>query len=53
MQRVNFGLHDSGVVGSLVVGMLLSCVAFWCLIAACISGFMCAGAGFGMCPSQA
>ena len=27
--------------------MLLTCVAFWCFIAACITGFACAGAGFG------
>ena len=38
-----------GVVGSVVVGMLLTCVAFWCFIAACITGFACAGAGFGVC----
>ena len=37
----------AGVVGSLLVGMLLTCVAFWCFLAACVTGFMCAGAGFG------
>ena len=41
-------IFATGVVGSLVVGMLLTCAAFWCFIAACITGFMCAGAGFGM-----
>lgn len=40
----------SGVVGSLVVGMLLTCMAFWCFIAACLTGFACAGAGFGVFP---
>ena len=42
----------AGVVGSLVVGTLLTCVAFWCLIAACITGFMCAGVGFGVCSHR-
>ena len=35
-----------------MVGMLLTCVAFWCFIAACITGFACAGAGFGVFPYQ-
>lgn len=39
------------MVSSLVVGMLLTCVAFWCFLAACVTGFMCAGAGFGADPS--
>ena len=52
-QHLDYGLPPAGVVGSVVVGVLLTCMAFWCFVAACITGFMCAGAGFGDSPAPA
>ena len=52
-QHFECGSSPAGVVGSVVVGVLLTCMAFWCFMAACITGFMCAGAGFGNSPARA
>ncbi|CAK0787531.1 hypothetical protein CVIRNUC_010751 [Coccomyxa viridis] len=52
MYTLGFILASAGMVSSLVVGMLLTCVAFWCFLAACVTGFMCAGAGFAYCGTS-